>query len=184
MSLQRFRGRCVIIEFNPTIPFDTDFINPQGKAWGNSALTITRFARSKGYSLVAMTGMNLVFLDDTEAVRAGIAEIALRPNELDSLERYFWGYDGTLVCMRPGRGATAPELFRVPWHQYMAAQPMPKFLRTWHLGRQSWGLEVAVSSLSLIVLRPGALVRYGWSRLMRRIVALTPMLSRRRRQRG
>ncbi|HEX8527228.1 hypothetical protein, partial [Allosphingosinicella sp.] len=52
LTLQRRRPTCVVIEFNVTIPFDIDFINPPGRNWGNSARAIDRTARAKGYRLV------------------------------------------------------------------------------------------------------------------------------------
>ena len=76
MSLRR-RPTCVVIEYNNTIPFDTEFINPVGRAWGNSALSIARFAAATRYALVAVTPMNLVFLTEDARAAADIASAAL-----------------------------------------------------------------------------------------------------------
>lgn len=160
MSLDRVRARCVIIEYNPSIPFDTHFVNPKGRSWGNSALTITHFAKSRGYALVAMTDMNLIFLDRQDMAAAGILEIALDVKYVPNAPRYFWGYDGTLLSGRPLEGAQAPEFFRVPWHHYVFAQPMPKFLRRWKLGGEWKFAERLTSGIVLLLSRPFSYLRH------------------------
>lgn len=165
MTLQRRRPTCVVIEFNVTIPFDVDFINPAGRNWGNSARTLERVARSKGYRLVAMTGMNLIFLTADAADRANVREVELDASTLEIGERLFWGYDGTLIRWRPGGRSAAPEFLPVPFHHYLYPQPMPAFLRRWQLGRPWRRTERALSLLSAMVRRPISFVR---SRLRRR----------------
>ncbi|MBI1331189.1 MAG: hypothetical protein GC166_14930 [Alphaproteobacteria bacterium] len=149
MSLKTFRARVVIIEYNVTVPFDIDFVNPKGRNWGNGALTIWKFARARDYRLVAFAGMNLVFVDKALAEAAGIAEIALDARHADSAPRYFWGYDGTLLT-----NGGAPEVLNVPWHSYAFAQPVPRFLRRWHLGGEWKFAERVVSALSMLLTRP------------------------------
>lgn len=109
LTLRRRRPTCVVIEFNVTIPFDVDFTNPPGRSWGNSARTIERAARGKGYRLVAITRMNLVFVTSEALERANLAEIPLEAGRLEIGERLFWGYDGTLIRWQPGGRWSAPE---------------------------------------------------------------------------
>jgi len=165
LTLRRRRPTCVAIEFNVTIPFDVDFTNPAGRNWGNSARTIERAARAKGYRLVAMTRMNLIFLAAEAVERANVHEVQLDAARLEIGERLFWGYDGTLIRWRPGGRASAPEFLQVPFHHYVYAQPMPRFLRRWALGRSWRRTERALSLLSAIVRRPVSFLR---SRLGRR----------------
>ncbi|HEX8448881.1 MAG TPA: hypothetical protein VF652_04755, partial [Allosphingosinicella sp.] len=159
LTLRRRRPTCVVIEYNVTIPFDIDFINPPGRNWGNSARTIERCARAKGYRLVAMTGMNLIFADREAAERSKVAEITLEAARLESGERLFWGYDGSLIRWRPGGRASAPEFLTVPFHQYVYPQPMPRFLRRWQLGKPRRGTERFLSLLSAMARRPLSFVR-------------------------
>jgi hypothetical protein len=165
MTLRRRRPTCVVIEFNVTIPFDMDFINPPGRNWGNGARTIERVARSKGYRLVAVTKMNLIFLDAEAAERAKVSEVELDAARLEIGERLFWGYDGTLIRWQPGGRTSAPEFLPVPFHHYVYSQPMPRFLRRWRLGRQWRRTERLLSLLSAFVRRPVSFIR---SRLGRR----------------
>lgn len=159
MSVKQFRARCVVIEYNPSIPFDTDFVNPKGRNWGNSALTITRFAKSRSYALVAMTRLNLIFLDSDDTKKAGIAEIVLDTRHAPDATRFFWGYDGTLIAATRRGGGQAPELFHVPFHDYAFPQPMPKFLRRWHLGKAWRRRERLISAWFLLMSRPATYLR-------------------------
>lgn len=163
-AMQRFRARCVVIEHNPTIPLDTHFVNPPGKCWGNSARAIAAFAARKNYRLVAAAGMNLVFLDAADAAAAGIDAIPLGPELVPKALRYFWGYDGTLVAANVAGLGSGPELLGVPWHRYVFAQPMPRWLRRWRLGRQWRRTEAVVGSLAAALTRPLAFLRYGLER--------------------
>jgi hypothetical protein len=159
LTLRRRKPTCVVIEFNVTIPFDIDFINPPGRSWGNSARTIERAARAKGYRLVAMTSMNLIFLASEALERANVADIPLEAGRLEIGERLFWGYDGTLIRWQPGGRTSAPEFLPVPYHHYVFPQPMPPFLRRWQLGRPWRRTERALSLLSALARRPISFIR-------------------------
>lgn len=55
----------VVIEYNYTIPPEVEYIDDGGKAFmGSSASALNRLARSKGYSLVACTNANCIFVKD------------------------------------------------------------------------------------------------------------------------
>lgn len=160
MTLQHHRPTCVVIEFNVTIPFDVDFVNPPGRAWGNSARTIERVGRGKGYRLVAMTKMNLIFVDADACARANLKVASLEAKLLEAGERLFWGYDGTLLRWHPVSGVSAAEFHRVPFQDYQFAQPMPRFLRRWRLGREPRRTRRIVSVLSALVARPISYLRF------------------------
>ena len=136
ISLSRFRALCVLIEFNITIPFDVDYVNPRGRSWGNAPLTIWKFASARGYALVAIEGMNLVFLERESATRAGLEELRIdtTPKLDHRLPRYFWGYDGTLLATNTPNHTNSAEIFLTPWMHYPAAQPLPRPWRRWKLG--------------------------------------------------
>jgi hypothetical protein len=158
MTLEERRPTCVVIEFNITIPFDVDFINPPGRAWGNSARTIERVARAKGYRLVAVAKMNLVFVDAGACARANFRTITLGTRAPEAGERWFWGYDGTLIRWHP-RGFEAPEFLRVPFHAASFPQPMPRPLRQWRLGHERRRAERLASLLTALAVRPFSYLR-------------------------
>jgi hypothetical protein len=164
MTLQRHRPTCVVIEFNITIPFDIDFINPPGRAWGNSARTIERVARARGYRLVAVTLMNLIFVEAEACARANLKTVELDAGALEAGQRLFWGYDGTLIRWHAS-GWDAPEFLDVPFHSYAFPQPMPKALRRWRLGDERRRRERLVSGVAALLLRP---ISYLRARLSRR----------------
>jgi hypothetical protein len=126
-GMQDFRPLCVVIEHNPTIPYDVSFINPPGRNWGNSARAIRDHAEASGYRLTAVTATNLIFVDE----RSQRDVSAVQPFRLEDAEpssRFFWGYDGTLLRLGP-EGVTAPEFYRVPWSDAVVPQPLPRSLR-------------------------------------------------------
>ena len=135
-SLSNFRPKCVIIEYNSTIPFDTEFVNKPGMNWGNSAKSLVDLAGDRDYVLVAHTSTNLIFLDgDGVFERSGLPRVTL--DDLVVGPRYFWGYDGTLLRSKtwdPVPGNPAPEVFLVPWANTLATQPLPRVLRGYHDG--------------------------------------------------
>lgn len=157
-SVTRHRARCVVIEYNPTIPFDCYFENPPGKNWGNAALSIVEHAAASGYVLVCVTRSNLIFYDRSSPGAGRFDEVTLA--EAHRGPRYFWGYDGTLLRLgfKDGRAEdSAPELFRVPWTSYMTMQPIPRPLRGYMDSR--FAISVARRALGLVLallLRPGA----------------------------
>ena len=61
-SLEHLRPRVVVCEYNPTIPPDIDLYADCGSYFGASITAISRVAESKGYSLVAITDTNGIFV--------------------------------------------------------------------------------------------------------------------------
>lgn len=62
-SLQNFRPRVVMLEFNPTIPPDIDLVGAEsGNYLGSSARAMARLGLEKGYGLVACTLVNAIFV--------------------------------------------------------------------------------------------------------------------------
>lgn len=54
--------KIVLIEHNPTVPPHVEMTGIENTLYGSSALTITNLMEGKGYTLVAVTKTNLVFL--------------------------------------------------------------------------------------------------------------------------
>lgn len=129
-SLKNYKPKVICIEYNSTIPNDVEFIQPKDfrVKQGASAKSITKLARSKGYTLVATTECNLVFVQDRlkEAV-VGDAELSLDDLRDDSTYKayIFSGFDGTIFTNR--------EHVVMPWHGLQldsgSLQQLPKYLR-------------------------------------------------------
>jgi hypothetical protein len=183
-GLTQVRPRVVIIEFNPTIPIDVEYVNPPGENKGSSAAAIHRFAQEAGYDLVAATVCNLVYVDSKRRPPS----VPSRPALLTSLpgqKRYFWGYDGTLIVGvapdEPGPAEfSTPELIPVPWKDAFFAQPMPEAFRRYGFSprknRIYWRLATAAAdavgkryhtTVSVTMSHPVALLRSAARRLFR-----------------
>lgn len=82
-ALRRYRPRVVVIENNPTVPPDVELIGPPGNTdVGSSAKALVKLGRSKGYELVAHTGVNCIFVEASEFPKAGVDN-----NDLEALFR-------------------------------------------------------------------------------------------------
>lgn len=114
-SMGRYRPRVVVIEFNPTIPNDVEFVQDRDMSihQGASLTALVELGRRKGYELVATTLCNAFFVDESLFPAFGIED-----NSVDALRenvtgRIFHGYDGTVyTLMSPlhwvGRGDYRP----------------------------------------------------------------------------
>lgn len=91
-----FEVDVVVVEYNYTIPPDVEYIDDGGKAkMGASALAMTKLAGQKGYSLVACTIANCIFVRDELFPKFNLADnsvATLMPRDgLTFLARNFAG---------------------------------------------------------------------------------------------
>ena len=130
-SLQNYRPKIVIIEFNPSMPSSIEYIQPKNfkVKQGSSPLSITKLAQNKGYFLVAATHCNLIFVEKEIGKAIGFAnslEIADAVPATDINNNFiFQGYDGTIIL-------SSPEM-KLLWHGLPISrndvQVLPRFLR-------------------------------------------------------
>jgi len=129
-SLQQYRPKIVCIEYNPTIPNEIEFVQPKDFKikQGASAKALTLLAARKGYSLVAVTLTNLIFLrEELHDLVAGPQKASLEALRDDTPYKtyVFIGYDGTVLSNRPQ--------VAMPWHGFSpdlrAFQQLPRMLR-------------------------------------------------------
>jgi hypothetical protein len=103
--------KVVVIEFNPTIPTEVDYVQPADPRiqQGASVAALVRLARQKGYDLAAVTSWNAVFVRRNEFARLGITDNHPRilREDVTRVAHIFSGYDGTILL------AGCPHL---PWH--------------------------------------------------------------------
>lgn len=99
-ALCAYRPQLVVIEFNPTIPNEVDFVQPRDLRvrQGSSLTALVRLAATKGYRLIHATAVNGIFVQDHLFERFGISDG--RPQELRSdlfcVTWLFETYDGRL----------------------------------------------------------------------------------------
>ena len=104
-SLQRFRPRVVVIEFNPSIPNDVIFVQAKSMNThqGASLLALVMLGRQKGYELICVTETNAIFVLNEYYPLFGLTS-----NDVTTLfaplsdGRIFYGYDSYIhICGMP-----------------------------------------------------------------------------------
>ncbi len=127
-AVKKYRPKLVVIEFNPTIPSEVEFIQEPVSHLnhGCSLLALVRLARDKNYELVATTLNNAFFVSKEYF---GLFKMA--DNSIDKLRTdqsrvtyVFSGYDGTVFV----RGFGQLDLHGLPFKE-KNLQLLPKFLR-------------------------------------------------------
>ena len=111
-SLTDYQPKLVVIEFNPTIPDDIDWVQPRNPAvnQGASLKSLCVLGRKKGYELCCLTDKNAFFIDQRYFPLLNVPDNRLEVMRDASpyLIRLFQGYDGTLF---------AHGLNQVKWHK-------------------------------------------------------------------
>lgn len=131
-SLKNYRPKIVVIEYNPTIPNEVDFVQPKDMrvSQGSSLAALYRLARAKGYRLIHATTVNGIFVDEIYFPCFGIDDddpALLRAN-LSPITHFFQTFDGQIHI------AGNPTML---WHDIpidpAQLQVLPKWLRTYPL---------------------------------------------------
>jgi hypothetical protein len=100
-SIKKYKPRVVVIEFNPTIPYDIIFIQEKNfnVSHGSSIRAIVELGKNKGYELVAIARGNAFFVRKEQFhlfnMENNDPEVFYKTYELQT--RLFQLYDGTLV---------------------------------------------------------------------------------------
>jgi hypothetical protein len=125
-ATQRYRPRVVVIEFNPTIDDDVDYVQPRSMPVqrGCSALALTRLGAAKGYQPVAITTNNVIFVDAAYFPLFRIEDNSVRALRTDRslVTHIFYGYDGTVLTS--GNDV-------IPWHQVRLSRGRLQHLPAW-----------------------------------------------------
>jgi hypothetical protein len=127
-ATNRYQPKVVVIEFNPTIPTEVDFVqsaSPQ-TTQGCSLKALVRLGRQKGYELVSVTLCNAVFVRREYFDLFEISDN--RPEtlrqDLSAVTWIFSGFDGQVIL----QGSR-----NLPWHNLRIrtsrVQQMPAFFR-------------------------------------------------------
>lgn len=101
-SIQKYRPRVVVVEFNPSIPNDVVFIQERNFSinQGCSLAALVRLGRDKNYELVSATDFNAVFVVNEEFSKFGIKDNCVNAMYNDMYTaRIFHGYDGRIFTV-------------------------------------------------------------------------------------
>ena len=166
-SLEALTPDVVIIEFNPTIPFDTIYEQTTTKFSGNSFLAIDNFAKTKNYELIKVTKCNLIYVKKEfnnkmfESISSEKAYSICEPLRVgfNNYGEYLFFYNHKL---------DSREIFKSPYSKsFIAFQPIPKFLRNLtNVDGQGGKFLKRVYSLSvLLLLRPTLFIKHVFEKV-------------------
>src|SRR3989338_823422 len=111
-ALADYRPRVVMIEINPNIPLDVDFVQPASvRACGGSSLSaLVRLGKKKGYELIFAHATNAIFVQEELYPLFGIENndpihiLCGQPtNKPNPDYTFFQMYDGSIVLLGVGR---------------------------------------------------------------------------------
>jgi hypothetical protein len=127
-AVQRYSPKVVIIEYNPTIPDEVDFIQTPSPSvqQGSSLKALYKLAHEKGYEPVSVTTTNLICVRRDFYSLFGITDnsIGVLRQSRELITHLFCGYDGSVHLSGCGK---------MPWHQVPYSlhklQHLPYFLQ-------------------------------------------------------
>lgn len=131
--LSEYRPAVCIIEFNPTVPVQVDFVQPIDALMhqGCSLTALHRLAAAKGYLLAGATELNGVFVREDLARASGLPGFSPVQVKTTTFETHvFHGYDGSVHVSGYGQ---------LVWHgvpiRAEAWQLLPPELRRFPVGQ-------------------------------------------------
>ena len=128
-SISLYSPKIVIIEYNPTIPNDIEYIQPDNikVRHGSSAKSIINLAKEKEYVPVAITDTNLFFLSNNifKTNNFLLLDLNKERDDSDTKISVFYGYNGELLFTQ--------KQINLRWHflkfDFSRYQFIPKYLR-------------------------------------------------------
>jgi hypothetical protein len=125
-ALERTRPKLILIEYNPTMANSVEFIQPAdpGCNQGSSPGALVILGKKKGYELIAITRLNLLFVDEKYYELFQVPDNTLEALRDDPPDHIFCGYDGTVFLY----GAVGARWHRM-WLSEGDVQVLPRMLR-------------------------------------------------------
>jgi len=77
-SLIKHKPRVIIVEYNPTIPYEFNIVQKEGEYFGASAKALCKLAKEKDYKLATITDTNCIFVENKEFPKLQIKEPLLK----------------------------------------------------------------------------------------------------------
>lgn len=126
--VELYHPKVVVIEFNPTIATEVEFIQEADPSLnqGASLLSLVKLGKEKGYELICVLPFNAFFVRKQyfHLFQLESNEPQVLRTDLSAITHMFLGYDGKLFL----RGAC-----KMPWHDMALneskMQPLPSFFR-------------------------------------------------------
>lgn len=144
-AIVKYRPKVVMIEFNPTIPPEVNFIQPANPAvsQGNSLTALAELGKKKNYELIAVLGVNAFFATSELFPLFKISDNRVEKlwSNRDCVTYFFTGYDGKVFlrgcCKLPMQGGMPFEEAKV--------QVLPVFLQRypWTAKHRHWHLALS-----------------------------------------
>lgn len=103
-SLERYAPKVLVIEFNPTIPSNVEFVQAPDATLqqGSSLLAMIELGKRKGYELVGATWVNAFFVRREYYERFGIADNSIRGIGFNVIgDQVFYLFDGHMIVTGP-----------------------------------------------------------------------------------
>jgi hypothetical protein len=145
-----YRPKIVVIEFNPTIPSEVEYIQPADPfvQQGTSVASLVALGREKGYELAAATICNAIFVDARYFDVLGLEDNSVQAlrTDLRAMTWMFTAYDGSVhlvgarwlpwhdTPMLGGRAQQVPWLLRINPEQMGRAKHV--VYRAWRARRR------------------------------------------------
>lgn len=163
-ALQEFRPKLVLIEYNYTIANSVDFRQPADPdcQQGSSATALVRLAKEKKYELIAVTDLNLLFVDSAYYALFAIPDNSLEVMRDERSSHVFFGYDGTVLLDGP---------CALEWHpglrlEAKKIQVLPRIFRCYPANYTT--LQRRLYRLYSLCTKPRKSLGHFWSYLVRR----------------
>jgi len=128
-AVEEYHPALVLVEFNPTMSNSSMFVQKKAPkiTQGSSPAALVELGRRKGYELIAVTHLNLLFVSAEYYGAFGIADNSLSLMRDDSdVPQIFVGYDGHVFLSQ----ANVTGSITLPWHglklKESAVQVLPK----------------------------------------------------------
>lgn len=128
-SLEGYRPTVVVIEYNPTMPYEQVIIPPRdpGRRWGASLSAMALLGERKGYRLAAVTTVNAIFV-----IEDRFAELRLVDASIKALTAELADYRSFMFHTPDGEVRLCSNRMTM-WHQTHIVdhriQPLPWWLR-------------------------------------------------------
>ena len=169
-SLNVLEPKVIIIEYNGTIPFDTNFEDNTDRNIGSSYLAIDNYAKSKNYELIKATIGNLIF------IKKDFNNNLYKPLDMHNVysicEPFRVGFNnyGEYLFFKNNE-LNYQEFFKSPQQKnFITFQPIPKFLRnlTNENGYGAAFLKRFYSLLIFLLLRPMLFFKYIFIKILKK----------------
>lgn len=153
--LNLLKPKVIIIEYNPTIPFDVECEDHLGGN-GSGFLSIEKFLSENNYELINFTPSNLIYIE--KEFNGGEVKKVKFQELINKLKPIRFGFNnfGEMFFIE-NKKIVKKELYKFPtMKNYIVFQPIPRFIRalTDEDGKGFKLLKIVYSSIILLLLRP------------------------------